>query len=162
VLGAGHGIPWLGIIAVPLVLVTHFALSPNRKAEMILVLGAGAMGFCADTLLVFAGVFTPVLYLFPLPFSPPWMVLLWTNFATVLNVSLKKLHGRYLLSAVLGYIGGPAAYYSGAKLGAMTSIPDTGDLLVLAAVWAAAVPALFWIAARINKKWIISKKVSGM
>jgi hypothetical protein len=36
----------------------------------------------------------------------------------------------------------------------MTSIPDTGDLLVLAAAWAAAVPALFWIAARMNEKYI--------
>jgi hypothetical protein len=150
--------PWLGLVAVPIVLVLHVALSPNRKAEIILILSAGALGFCIDTLLVFAGAFTPVLYLFPLPFSPPWMVLLWMSFATALNVSLKKLHGRYILSAVLGAIGGPSAYYSGAKLGATTSIPGSADLLVLSAVWAAAVPALFWIAARINMIWVISNK----
>ena len=152
-LGAAHGMPWLGIIVVPLVLAVHFALSPNRKAEVILVLTAGAMGFCVDTFLVKAGVFTPVLYLFPFPLSPPWMVLLWMDFATALNVSLKKLHGRYLLSAVLGGIGGPSAYYSGAKLGATTLIPGTADLLVLSVAWAAAVPALFWIAERINEKY---------
>jgi hypothetical protein len=153
VLGAGNGIPWLGIIGVPLVLVIHGALSRNRKAEVILLFTAGALGFSVDTLLIFAGVFTPVPYLFPMPLSPPWMVLLWMNFAAVLNASLRKLHGRYLLSAVLGAIGGPAAYYSGAKLGAMTSLPDTVDLFVLSAVWAAAVPLLYWLAAGINKRY---------
>jgi hypothetical protein len=142
------------MIVVPLVLLIHIALSMNRKGEVMLILAAGAAGFLMDTFLVSIGVFSPVPYLFPLPFSPPWMVLLWMNFAATLNFSLQGLHGRYLLAAVLGSIGGPAAYYSGAKLGAMTSIPDTGDLLVLAAAWAAAVPALFWIAARMNEKYI--------
>jgi hypothetical protein len=146
--------PWLGIIVVPIVLLTHIALSAARKAEVILFLKAAAMGFCVDTVLVFAGVFTPVRYLFPMPYSTLWMVLLWMNFAATLNVSLKKLHGRYMLSAILGSIGGPAAYYSGAKLGATTSIPGFADVLVLSAAWAVAVPALFWIAARINKKYV--------
>lgn len=119
----------------------------------MLILTAGAAGFVIDTFLVSIGVFSPVPYLFPLPFSPPWMVLLWMNFAATLDFSLKGLQGRYLLSAVLGSIGGPAAYYSGAKLGAMTTIPETGDLLVLSAAWAVAVPALFWIAGRINQKY---------
>ncbi len=152
VLGAAHRMPWLGVIVMPIVLVLHVALSPKKKAEVKLILAAGAIGFWVDTLLVYAGVFTPVLYLFPAPFSPPWMVMLWMGFATSLNVSLNKLHGRYLLSALVGAFGGPSAYYGGAKLGATTALPGTSDLLVLAAAWAAAVPALFWIAARINKK----------
>jgi hypothetical protein len=153
VLGAGNGMPWLGVIAVPIVLAAHLALSPNRKAEGLLLLLAGAVGFFVDTALVWAGIFTPVRLLFPYPLTTPWMVLLWMNFATAINVSLKKLHGRYALSAVLGSVGGPSAYYSGAKLGATTSIPGTIDLFVLSAAWAAAVPVLFWIAARINKKY---------
>lgn len=118
----------------------------------MLILTAGAAGFIIDTVLVSIGVFSPVPYLFPLPYSPLWMVLLWMNFAATLNFSLKGLQGRYLLSAVLGSIGGPAAYYSGAKLGAMTTIPEKGDLLVLSAAWAMAVPALFWLAGLINQK----------
>ncbi len=149
-LGPGNGRPWLGIVVVPLVLLIHFALSANRKGEVMLILSAGAAGFMIDTFLVFAGFFTPILYLLPFPLSPPWMVLLWMNFATTLNVSLRKLHGRYFLSALLGSVGGPAAYYGGAKLGATTVIPDTADLIVLALVWAAAVPALFWIAGKVN------------
>ena len=148
--------PWLGMIVVPIVLVVHVALSPNRKAEVMLILSAGVLGFCVDTLLVYSGVFTPVAYLFPIPFSPIWMVLLWMIFSTAINVSLQKLHGHYLLSAVLGSVGGPAAYYSGAKLGATTAIPGTSDMLILAVAWALAVPVLFWIADRMNKTFIVS------
>jgi hypothetical protein len=79
------------------------------------------------------------------------MVMLWVNFAITLNVSLRRLHGRYLLSALLGAVGGPAAYYGGAGLGAMTAIPDTVSLIVLAIVWGVVVPALFRIASVINK-----------
>lgn len=144
--------PWTGLVAVPAVVAVHMALSPQKKAEAILILSAGAAGFFIDTALVLTGIFTPVHYLLPPPLSPPWMVLLWMNFATAINVSLNKLHGRYALSAVLGSVGGPSAYYGGAKFGATASIPDTADLLVLSAVWAAAVPALFWLSARISEK----------
>ncbi len=143
--------PWLGVIVVLIVVVIHVVLSQNRKGEVMLALSAGAIGFIIDTLLVSADIFTPILYLFPSPFSPPWMIMLWVNFATTINVSLQKLHGHYLLSAVLGSIGGPAAYYGGAKLGATTALPGTSELILLSVVWAAAVPVLFWIAARINK-----------
>ena len=76
-LGPGYGMPWLGVIVVPIVLVIHVVLSPTRKAEVVLILSAGAMGFLIDTMLVSAGIFSPVLYLFPYPFSPPWMIMLW-------------------------------------------------------------------------------------
>jgi len=145
--------PWLGLLAVPIVLAAHVAMSPNRKAEAMIILAAGLTGFFIDTFLMMTGVFTLAPYIVPFPFSPPWMVMLWMDFATALNVSLKKLHGRYLLSAVLGAVGGPSAYYSGAKLGATISIPGQADLIVISAMWAAAVPALFWIAGRVNTRW---------
>lgn len=151
VLGAGYGMPWLGVIVVPIVVLIHVIISSDKQAELILILAAGAIGFCVDSLIISAGVFTPLPYLFPRPLSPPWMILLWMNFAITLNVSLKKLHGRYVLSAVLGSVAGPAAYYSGAKLGATSTLPDVSDLLALSVVWAAAVPGLFRIAASINK-----------
>ncbi len=153
VLGAGNDMPWLGLVVMSLVLSIHIIISPHKKAEVFFIVLAGFIGFWVDTLLVYSGVFTPVQYLSPEPFSPPWMVALWMGFATSINVSLKKLHGRYALSALLGAFGGPSAYYGGAKLGAMISIPGAIDLLVLAVTWAAAVPALFFIASRINKNY---------
>lgn len=152
VLGAAHGMPWFGTVVIPLMLAGHVVLSRCRKGELLLAILAGIIGFCLDTALVAMGVFSPVFWLFPGPLSPPWMVMLWVNFAVTLNVSLKRLHGRYLLSSILGAVGGPAAYYGGAGLGAMTEIPGTMSLVVLAVVWSAVVPALFRIASAINKR----------
>lgn len=153
VLGAGNDMPWLGLLVMPPVLLIHISISPHKQAEAVFIVLAGFIGFWVDTLLIYAGVFTPVQYLSPEPFSPPWMVVLWMGFATSMNASLKILHGRYLLSALLGAFGGPSAYYGAAKLGAMTVIPGTSDLLVLAVTWAAAVPSLFFISSRINRKY---------
>lgn len=152
VLGAAHGIPWLGVVIVPVVLVVHLALSSVPRNELLLAGAGGLIGFSIDTALIALGVFSPVFWLLPKPLSPPWMVMLWANFAITLNVSLKRLHGKYLLSSLLGAVGGPAAYYGGAGLGAMTEMPDTASLSVLAIVWAVVVPALFRIASAINKQ----------
>lgn len=153
VLGAGNGMPWLGVAVIPLVVALHLALSLDWKPEMALALGAAMIGFSFDTVLVTAGVFSPVFFLFPAPLSPPWMVMLWINFATTLNVSLGRLRGKYVLAAILGAVGGPVAYYGGAELGAMTVIPNTNQLIVLGIAWACAVPLLYRVAALTSRKF---------
>jgi len=142
VLGAAGGRPWLGPAAVALVLAIHLALTDDRPGETKLLLTAGILGFLYDTALVAAGAFLPVQHLLPRPFSPPWMVSLWLNFAATLNVSLAWLRGRYLLAALFGAVGGPLAYYSGARLGATEALPTTGAILMLAAGWGIMTPLL--------------------
>jgi hypothetical protein len=142
VLGAARGFFWLGPLAVTLGLACHLSLQPERLKEISLAMAAGVMGFLFDSGLIAGGVFAPVRDWMPFPFSPLWMVCLWINFATLLNVSLQWLHGRYALAAVLGAVGGPAAYYSGARLGAMQNLPGMGSLLVLSLAWSMAVPVL--------------------
>jgi hypothetical protein len=61
------------------------------------------------------------------------MVMLWVNLATTFYFFPGWLRGRYVLSAIFGAIGGPIAYFSGAKLGAMTRLPEAGNLLVIGA-----------------------------
>jgi hypothetical protein len=152
VLGAGSGMPWLGVIAVPLVLALHLALSYDWRPELLLALSAAVMGFVFDSVLIAAGAFSPIPYLFPAPFSSLWMVMLWLNLATTLNVSLGWLRRRYAIATVFGAIGGPMAYYSGAKLGAMTRLPDPSDLLGISIAWAIALPLLFGMASKINER----------
>ena len=96
VLGAGHGMPWLGVVIVPLVLLVNLVLSADRRQELVVALVAAVMGFVVDTGLVAAGVFAPVPFLVPRPFSPLWMVMLWVNQATTLNGCMAWLRGRYL------------------------------------------------------------------
>jgi hypothetical protein len=150
VLGAAGRMAWLGPLALVPVLGVHLALREDRRGELRLILAAAAIGFLFDTLMVATGAFTPVQSLFPRPFSPPWMVGLWMNFAATLNVSLSWLLGRYWLAAVFGAIGGPLAYYSGAKLGATQTIPSLSGMIILAAGWAIMTPLLVWLAARLR------------
>jgi hypothetical protein len=146
VLGAARGMFWLGPLAMLPVLAIHLALQDNRLGELKLLLAAGLLGFVYDTSLVSAGVFTPLTHLFPRPFSPPWMICLWLNFAATLNVSMSWLRGRYLLAALFGAVGGPLAYYSGAKLGATEALPSAFGMLVLAIGWGVMTPLLVWLA----------------
>ena len=151
VLGAGHGMPWLGVVNVPWVLIVNVAFSADRRQELIVALVAAVMGFVVDTGLVAAGVFAPVPFLVPRPFSPLWMVMLWVNQATTLNGCMAWLRGRYLAGALFGAIGGPFAYLSGAKLGAAT-LPSTSGLVILGITWACAFPALLAAAELVRKR----------
>ena len=146
VLGAARGMLWLGPLSMIPVLAVHLALQENRRGEVKLLLATGLIGFLIDTTFVAGGVFTPLQHLFPRPFSPPWMVCLWLNFAATLNVSMAWLRGRYILAAAFGAVGGPFAYYSGARLGATEALPSQGGLLVLAIGWGVMTPVLVWLA----------------
>jgi hypothetical protein len=77
------------------------------------------------------------------------MVALWFAFATTMHTSLGWLAGRYRLAALLGVVGGPLSYYSGARLGAL-SFPEelVTSLLIIGLVWAAAMPTLLWVSKR--------------
>ena len=146
VLGAAKGMLWLGPLVMVPVLGIHLTTAENRSGEIKLLVAAGLLGFLLDTVLVSCGVFLPVPSLFPRPFSPPWMVCLWLNFAATLNVSLGWLRERYLLAVIFGAIGGPLAYYGGARMGATEALPTTQGLLVLIVVWGIMTPLLVWLA----------------
>lgn len=147
VLGAAKGWFWLGPVSVLVFAALTVALSDRRGAEVKLYASAAALGFLFDTGMTAAGFFFPLPHLLPPPFSPPWLIALWLNLAAVMNVSLAWLKGRYLPAAAFGAVGGPLAYYGGAKLGGVVTMPGGWDLLALAAGWAAMTPLLAWLAA---------------
>jgi hypothetical protein len=146
VLGTARGMLWLGPLAMIPTIAVHLALQDDRRGEVKLLLAAGVLGFLFDTAFVAGGVFTPLQHLFPRPFSPPWMICLWLNFAATLNVSMAWLRGHYVLAAAFGAVGGPLAYYSGAKLGATEALPTTTGTLLLAIGWGLMTPILVWLA----------------
>jgi hypothetical protein len=152
VFGAARGMFWLGPVAMIPTLAIHLVLQENRRGEVKLLLAAGLLGFVFDTTFVAGGVFTPLQHLFLRPFSPPWMICLWLNFAATLNVSMAWLRGRYRLAVIFGAIGGPLAYYSGAKLGATEALPTTTGMLLLAVGWGIMTPLLVWLARTTGKR----------
>jgi hypothetical protein len=156
VLGAGHGMLWVGLAVISGVLLFNLIIAADWKHELALATGAACTGFAVDTALTAADVFTPVPFLMPPPFSPLWMVALWVNQATTLNSCLVWLRGRYFAGALFGAIGGPLAYLGGAKLGA-ASIPSNHGLLILGIVWAGALPGLFALNEWLSR-WLSEKK----
>ena len=78
------------------------------------------------------------------------MVALWAIFATTLNVSLRSLRPHRWLAALLGAIGGPVAYYAGARLGALEFGTPAPALAAIGIGWAILTPALLGTARRLD------------
>jgi hypothetical protein len=79
------------------------------------------------------------------------MIGLWLNFSTSLNSLFTWLKQRLILSAILGLIGGPVAYYSGASLGAASiSQPLPGNMALIGIAWAVSMPLLVWLSEKIH------------
>jgi len=147
VLGAAHGYPWLGPPVVFGLIVLHMILSKPRSLEFFLVMSAIAVGLILDSLLVVAGAFSPKRLVLPSPLTTIWMLALWANFATTLNVSLRRLQEHAYVAAALGAVFGPLAYYSGARFGAADiHDPLAVSLLLIAVAWGIATPALLLLA----------------
>jgi len=149
IVGAAHQYPLLGPMVVVATLGLHFYLLSGYSyiQELRLFIIIGVLGFILDSLQAGIGTFSfmetgPRAWV-----SPLWMVALWVAFTTTLHTSLRWLSGRYTLAAVLGAIGGPLSYYSGAQLGALTLNPDnTFSFIVMAIAWGIALPILVWLA----------------
>jgi hypothetical protein len=134
--------PWFGILVTAVVVLAHVLRAPVPKAELQLVFLALVLGLVFDSLLVWQGwlqyssgiVFPNV--------APYWIVALWGLFATLLNVSLRWMRGRWVLAIVCGAVGGPAAYYGGLRLGALEFGNMPVGLSALAIGWAVLTPLL--------------------
>ncbi len=152
VLGAARGLFWLGPATILVVALIHLSLAAERSRVALVLLVTALVGILFDSTLVALQVFSPVRDAMPSPLSPLWMVALWVNFATTFTRSLAWLRNRYLLAGLFGALGGPAAYYGGAKLGAMTELPGSTGLFILAIAWGMAVPLLFALMELLIKK----------
>ena len=150
VLGAAWGFQWLGIgIALSLV-VAHLWLAADRHLQTKLALLAAALGLIIDSAQLWAGVFS-----FPLggildTLPPPFMTVLWMQFATTFRYCMSWLSGRYGLSAGFGFLGAPLAFYAGERLGAIEFLsPRLLHFAVLACLWSFAVPLLVFASDRL-------------
>jgi hypothetical protein len=151
VLGAAHGYPLEGALVALAIVAAHIALAARPGRELALVATAAATGAVADSLLAASGWLRYDAGVLLEGTAPYWIVALWALFAITLNVSMRALRSRLWLGAVLGLVGGPAAYYAGANLGALTLVQLLPALAALAAVWALATPLLFSLALRLER-----------
>ncbi|MEP7208708.1 MAG: DUF2878 domain-containing protein [Casimicrobiaceae bacterium] len=150
VLGAARGTPWLGPVVVAAIVGWHLARATFPGRELALIASAALAGVLFETLLVRAGWVRFDGRTIATGMGPYWMVALWALFATTLNVSLRALHRRPVLALLLGAIGGPAAYYGGARLGALDLVELQAALLALAVGWGLITPLLVALARRLD------------
>ncbi len=150
VLSAAHGVPWLGALAAGAVVAWHLARAAEPGPELALVALAGVLGASFETLLVQIGWLRFESGVVIAGTAPYWMVALWAIFATTLNVSLRWLRTRPGVAALLGATGGPVAYYSGARLGALDFAATGAALAAIALGWAALTPLLLRAARRLD------------
>lgn len=145
--GAAIGRPWIGVVAVLvfLALEMYFGKRPWADARIAVLAAVGGLVF--ETLLVSLGMLA---YASPVPFAwaaPYWILALWANFGLTLNSSLGWLHGRPVLAAALGAVGGPLAYAAGVRIGAATlTAPAFIAYTAIALVWGIATPVLLRLA----------------
>ena len=142
--------PWIGAITMAMAIGIHVFRAPRREPELMLVSLALLIGLVFDSLLAWRGwVNYPSGMLLP-GMAPYWMVFMWGLFATLLNVTLRWMHGRWVVAALLGAIGGPAAYYGGMRMGALHFANEGAALVALVVGWAIITPLLVALAGRFN------------
>lgn len=150
VLSAAALRPWIGALIAMIIVTVHVLRAHAREAEVKLVLIALAIGAVWDSMLVWQNWLQyPSGTLLPNT-APYWIVLMWGLFATILNVSLRWLRGRWVIAAVAGAVGGPLAYYGGYRLDALQFGNETVALLALAVGWAVLTPLLMALSVRFD------------
>jgi hypothetical protein len=150
VAGAGAGLYAPGIIAAVLCVAWHVSKARHPRRELALVALAATLGAAFETALFASGwVHMPSSALLG-NLTPIWMVCLWAAFATTLNVSLRFLRERLILSSLVGAVGAPLAYHAGAGMGALLWVEVLPALLAVAAAWALLTPLLMVSARRLD------------
>lgn len=150
VLGGAHGLPWLGVVAVGLVVAYHLSSAAAPRREALLLLTVGLIGALWDGLLVRLGFLEyPSGMILPW-LAPVWIIAMWVGFATTLNLSLGWLRGRWYWAMLFGALGGPLAYWAGMKLGGVSFPDPVAGLAVLAGGWSFLMPVVSWLALRIG------------
>lgn len=150
VLGAAAGHPWWGAVLALMLVTAHLVLTRGWPRHFGLIVAAGVIGLAIDSLQLRIGILrypSDMIYQWVAPF---WDVVLWMQFATLLPFCLRWLSGRYVLGAVLGFVGGPFAFYSGEKLGAVEFLPPRSiHFAILGIAWGVAFPLLVWLSDRL-------------
>lgn len=145
VLGAAQGAPWFGPPAVAALVGGQAAIFGRPPSGWPALAVAALIGYAADSALVLAGLLSfPPHAALGAP-AALWMTALWVNFAATLDGALGWLRGRPLTAALLGAVGGPAAYGAGERLGAV-ELSDPSAPAWVALEWALATPILILLA----------------
>ncbi len=142
VLGAARQMPWLGVATVIAIVIWHLMQARQAKKEVQLLLIALVIGGVFDQIMLNHQLITYQAHGWADYLVPVWILALWAEFVTVLNVSLRWMRGRRLIAVLFGAIGGPLAYMGAEKLGAVTLNHLPVSYIALSLGWAILTPLL--------------------
>ncbi len=153
VLGAASHRPWLGPFVVFLLLGVHVWQTRDSEPAIRIIVLIGGLGTIIDSGLGYLEILQYRDSLIASWVSPPWLVAIWTIFATTLKHSLRWLEGRPILAITLGAGVGPLSYYAGHRLGALAlAAPLIETLIALAFLWGLLLPTLVWMSAEVARR----------
>ena len=147
VIGAAKQMPWLGVATVIAIVVWHLIQAKQAKKEAQLLLITLMIGGTFDQIMLNHQLITYQAHGWSSLIVPVWILALWAEFVTVLNVSLRwmkelKIQVRCLVAVIFGAFGGPLAYMGAEKLGAVTLNHLPVSYIVLSVGWACLTPLL--------------------
>ena len=150
VLSAAYGSPWMGLVVVCVIVVSHLMSADEPVHEMQLVALAVALGLIFDSLLVSSGwVRYPSGMVLP-GIAPYWILAMWALFSITLNLSMGWLKSNRLLASFMGAVFGPLSYLAGQRLGAIELVNFSASMIALAVIWAVVMPILTSAASRFD------------
>lgn len=155
VIGAAKQMPWLGVAVVFAVVIWHLIQANQPKRELALLLIVLVIGGTFDQILLNHQLISyeshgwmnnPQMNFI----VPVWILALWAEFVTILNVSLRWMRDRWLIAVLFGAIGGPLAYMGAAKLGAVTLNMIPASYIALSIGWAILTPLILRLSAKFD------------
>lgn len=155
VVSVASQLEWIALLSISVILVIHLLLVKDRLLELQLILTAGTVGLILDSTLISLSVFSPANQSGLSSLAPLWLVGLWMLFSITINHSMRWLHGRYVMAAILGFVFAPIAYLAGQRLGALTFPPDSHQilsLLVIGCCWLVVTPMLLLSSQYISRR----------
>jgi O-methyltransferase involved in polyketide biosynthesis len=152
-IAAGRGYPWLGPLAVLLVVMVRLVRDPHPRAVLAVIAAVTAIGVLVENAFHAYGIVRYHEPIWPLGTCPLWAVFLWINFSSKLTNPPQRLVGQYAFSALVGGLVTPVAYQIGQRVGALDLGPDALTARVTLAIFGALLmPAGLWLANRANAK----------
>ena len=149
ILGAAWGWPVSGAVIAALLTAVHLARSPEPRIEVRLVALALALGLAVEGFQVWSGSYVFTSGVVVAWMSPPWLLMMWAQFATTFRWSLRSVMTVPARAAVFGLAGGPIAFIAGERLGAVTLARPLAPVLArLAVSWGIAL----YVCARIARR----------
>lgn len=129
-----------GAIAGLVIVLIHLVITDRRRDDLKMMGFMLFTGLLVDGTLHQVGFFSFTVSGFPIPF---WLMVIWLGLAITPHHSLAWLKKRPLLSLLFGALGGPLAYWAGARLGAASfNWQLLYSLPLLALIWGLLWPAV--------------------